>query len=496
MNTLWCVFRRAKSGGVDTVPGHETPVPEEVREKVLDICFLSIVRLGDLSRWREYRRTGSETQDWRAAMGFYDLATVINPDSGYPHNQLAVLASSSKQDPLKIIYHYYRSLTSKQPHEGAQNNLDLEFERIMSSFNPDLDDSGLGQKLLGGLASRIVTLHGTCLKGAQLSKQNNIESRTMHELVECLKVWPMSVMLRRIVIVNLAAEYQSAAHLGSKLPYGLQPLTTDMHQESPTDTSLSTTKYNLLMTNVATLRNLLRLLNQDTITHLANLQWTRIVPVNRVTQLMKPILPALRLYSNWLLYSLPALTRYYESGEFFTELCKDIRGLWLSYTIALNTLIRFFPDSDLVVVDYLLEEDEDTIGFMPFTAPDLRHRYFHPNGTKKPKGSLVRRMLPNQEMLARIKDLIADAMLLAEPGRSPMRVGYTSSQQPMFVYQPSPQFEEWRPSSNHNSNTITDGHPEPIPYQHTLFESSEPDVTPRTPPTRTFDDELDNPFFP
>ena len=47
---------------------------------VLSSCFFTLIRLGDLSRWWEQRKPEGGPQRAQA-MGFYDLASTMRPDS-------------------------------------------------------------------------------------------------------------------------------------------------------------------------------------------------------------------------------------------------------------------------------------------------------------------------------------------------------------------------------------------------------------------------------
>ncbi len=53
---------------------------------------------------------------------YYRQSLQLIPDSGNPHNQLAVLATYTDDD-FEAIYHYFRSLAVSNPFVTAKDNL-------------------------------------------------------------------------------------------------------------------------------------------------------------------------------------------------------------------------------------------------------------------------------------------------------------------------------------------------------------------------------------
>ncbi len=94
----------------------------------------------------------------------------------------------------------------------------------------------------------------------------------------------------------------------------------------------------------------------------------------------------------------------------------QVKGLWKIYANALTLLVSTFPVSGLPSsVEYLLEEDEDTLGFKPFMNENIQRRYYSEDtGSQKPRwhDHGVHRHHPNLEMLGRVRDLLTDGMVL------------------------------------------------------------------------------------
>ncbi|KAF3585503.1 hypothetical protein F2Q69_00028160 [Brassica cretica] len=105
---------------------------EESEGKRRFLCHRFYICLGDLERYREqYLKTHGHC-DWSTAATHYLEAAKSWPDSGNPHNQLAVLATYVG-DEFLALYHCVRSLAVKEPFPGASNNLLLLFEKNRSS---------------------------------------------------------------------------------------------------------------------------------------------------------------------------------------------------------------------------------------------------------------------------------------------------------------------------------------------------------------------------
>ncbi|KAG2303782.1 hypothetical protein Bca4012_062755 [Brassica carinata] len=111
---------------------YHNAVSEESGGKSRFLCHRFYICLGDLERYKEqYLKTHGHC-DWSTAATYYLEAAKSWPDSGNPHNQLAVLATYVG-DEFLALYHCVRSLAVKEPFPGASNNLLLLFEKNRSS---------------------------------------------------------------------------------------------------------------------------------------------------------------------------------------------------------------------------------------------------------------------------------------------------------------------------------------------------------------------------
>jgi len=132
----------------------------------------------------------------------------------------------------------------------------------------------------------------------------------------------------------------------------------------------------------------------------------------KLTAVLRRVLPGLRHYSSWLISNATILA----AGVGDTMLTVQVKGLWKIYANALTLLVSTFPVSGLPSsVEYLLEEDEDTLGFKPFMNENIQRRYYSEDtGSQKPRwhDHGVHRHHPNLEMLGRVRDLLTDGMVL------------------------------------------------------------------------------------
>ena len=194
-------------------------IQPELRPVVLESCFYALIRLGDLSRWREQLRIEGEA-NWDPAIGFYDLASTIRPESGFPHNQLAVVAAA-KKDTLRVILHFYRALTAKDPHPTAEKNLDLEFKKIMFSPIPRPATSGYlpgePKQILENLIRWFAHLHGKCRQPGVLSEVQELEHRVIGYLTVNTKDLFMPWILMQICLINHLAEYAACQQAKGKV---------------------------------------------------------------------------------------------------------------------------------------------------------------------------------------------------------------------------------------------------------------------------------------
>lgn len=131
---------------------------------------------------------------------------------------------------------------------------------------------------------------------------------------------------------------------------------------------------------------------------------------DKVTVVARRVLPALRNYSSWLLTVSHLLVAYKEEKD--TPLAVQVTEFWKIYANTLTLLASTFDVVNLPEIDYLLEEDEETLCFEPLNKETTSRRYLDMNGQRKPRmyNSGIERSHPNIEMLYRIREFVIDGL--------------------------------------------------------------------------------------
>lgn len=187
-----------------------------MRKCILVSCHATLIRLGDLSRYRETELVTKE-RNWGPAIGYYDLATVIYPASGASHNQLAVIALADANH-LRATYHLYRALSAQEPHPTARGNLEIEFRKVTSLWAKgeliQHDDAGIPGR---ALAPWFVYLHAQCYRGMDFPEHDELESEVLNQLAVDLKERPLDGTLQKLCLINIAAEDFSRTRLDGNI---------------------------------------------------------------------------------------------------------------------------------------------------------------------------------------------------------------------------------------------------------------------------------------
>ena len=131
----------------------------------------------------------------------------------------------------------------------------------------------------------------------------------------------------------------------------------------------------------------------------------------KLTAVTRRVLASLRQYSSWLVSNASILAA--QAGD--ASLSVEVREFWKIYASTLTLLASTFSVSELPSIEYLLEEDVDTLGFKPFMNEHTTRRY-HSADSESPRPKFydqgVKRNHPNVEMYGRIRDFLTDGMFL------------------------------------------------------------------------------------
>ncbi|KAK3725505.1 hypothetical protein LTR37_000475 [Vermiconidia calcicola] len=399
---LEAVAHQVKNDGAGE--SSQTSASPELRAKVLSSCHQTLIYLGDLSRYRASEKL-DKNPDFGPAIGYYGLACTLSPSNGMGHHQQAVVALEQRNH-LRAIYHLYRAIVVEQPHPHAAKNLKLEFNKVNAAWDrgelihkaaPN-DPESSKRTLVGWF----VRLHSMCYRGEPFRGYDELEREVLGQLSTEIKQRSLNATLTRMVMVNLAAQYNAG----------------EQFQENPIQQNQNAFLH-FFRINIRTFTTLLRVYydNLRTVdTVMADAEGEDAVQLgSRLTDITRRTLPALRLYSAWLL----PITHLLDGLSEDETLKEAIDQFWPIYAKAVDLIATVFPIwdlEDLPEVSYLMEEDADTLGFKPLVDEKTKKIWCNKQtGATKPRFSDrgIVRASADEEMLARVKDLLFDGLFLA-----------------------------------------------------------------------------------
>lgn len=168
-------------------------------------CHSTLLRLGDLSRYRNAVRT--KNKSWDTALNYYALANELCPDNGLAYNQMAVIAVSDK-DHMNALYYLYRALAINEPSPMAHNNLLIQMRKIQDEWSGNKQVTARTPPTgTEGLETWFVRLHTKMYKGHMFDGYNELEHEVLGQLQIILRQKNVSEMLNKFVMVNVGAEY-------------------------------------------------------------------------------------------------------------------------------------------------------------------------------------------------------------------------------------------------------------------------------------------------
>lgn len=175
---------------------------------------------------------------------------------------------------------------------------------------------------------------------------------------------------------------------------------------------------NFLRLNVATFNTLL-LVFQPELERVTVNRDKPINPTEYISAVGRRMLPALRLYSKWLLVSHEKLHNTLDDNEKSVQ----TKQLWQTYANTLSLLAATFDVEQLPRLDYLLEEDEDLLGFLPLAGAlkGDEHTIEYPVERLLPKLD-KEKVHPNEEQLSRVLLLLEDGLTLCSNPSAPIAV--------------------------------------------------------------------------
>lgn len=125
----------------------------------------------------------------------------------------------------------------------------------------------------------------------------------------------------------------------------------------------------------------------------------------RITAVLRRLLPSLRIMSRWLKSHIEYVGRLAPASP---EVARSVSSFWASYKRLMFALAQVFPLAQLPELDQPLEEDRDMRGFSPLRGHRASANF---DETQPPTNGEVH---PNEEQLMRLADLLVDVKLLMQ----------------------------------------------------------------------------------
>ncbi|KAI5209481.1 hypothetical protein E4T39_00778 [Aureobasidium subglaciale] len=389
------IARRVRS---DPVPkSSKRPLSSHIQAAVTLSCHQTLIYLGDLFRYRAAERLDKDP-DWGPAIGYYALAASLRPESGLAFHQQSVVAFE-QGDYLRSTYYLYRSINVIEPHPNAIPNLELQFKKITTGWQKgDLVPKHSPQDQVASrkaLLSWFIRFHSLSYNGQLFPGYDELEREVLTRTVTEMKARTLDGLLSKMSLINFCAQATAGSQFESK---------PDQHK-------FMQSYFFFLRLNVKFFTAILQTYHDNLEEHIQEHTTTSDL-IDRVTDVARHVLPALRLYSTWLLSNAHIVTARVGDEPIQEALVR----FWHVYAKTLSVMASSFSFRELSEVPYQLEEDVDVYGLKPLNSDRSCKIWLHV-ATGEPKAKHddegVTRLKLDEEMLGRVRELLFDALLLA-----------------------------------------------------------------------------------
>lgn len=181
--------------------GPET-LPPVLRSQLLGSCYMTLVRLGDLARYRCQHSERASKSSFDTAMTFYGLASMLDPNDGSCHHQMAVLHQQQGQQ-LDVIYRFHRSISILKPYALGPSNLDRALERYEAPSN---SRRGSARDPSDAMTIWFLRLHASYAKGTAFTAKEELEKEVLHRLEMSVKAEEGDEgIVLKMILINMAA---------------------------------------------------------------------------------------------------------------------------------------------------------------------------------------------------------------------------------------------------------------------------------------------------
>ncbi|KAL8710971.1 MAG: hypothetical protein Q9220_004570 [cf. Caloplaca sp. 1 TL-2023] len=196
---------------IASTPDDQEDIAPEIRATLLQSCQQALIHLGDLSRYRESElNPKGKAKNWGPAIDYYNLAKEIDPSSGIPHNQLAIVYKAQGEH-ARALYHLYRTLGAAEPLPTALDNLHIQLKKMREAWEQDLQqnaDEGLKENLSSSLECSSSLLHSLYFGQKNIDGCEESERKMLGQLVTGLQEPSLeTACISRLMLSNIAADF-------------------------------------------------------------------------------------------------------------------------------------------------------------------------------------------------------------------------------------------------------------------------------------------------
>lgn len=385
----------------------------EEGEKKLQLVYKGLICLGDLERYKEqYDKSRGRDGTFDKAITYYEVARGLQPDNGTAFNQLAVIDGYLGEG-FDCTYHYYRALAVRQPFPSGDVNLERVLKRAFERWRADREVGTGVDGFKRDVLSACAILHlragwvETSAADPRTSHFVKLYDGVMGEFAELVK----ERKLPSGVIVKTAAMV-IGAHWCSRLG-----------RDANEDEERAKRRRNVEELALKLLLGVFGVLMKTAGEQVAEALRTHkesdesavadddeVVPdlAQRITPVLRRILPSLRIMSRWLKCHLEYVNRLGERS--------DVGAFWGEYKAFTGALGTLFPLVQLPTLQGPLEEDVDMRGFLPLrrSLSDESSGGAGENGADSTED-----IHPNEQQLMRIADLLVDVKLVVKGDTGP-----------------------------------------------------------------------------
>ncbi|RFU80329.1 telomerase activating est1 [Trichoderma arundinaceum] len=410
-----------------------SPVSDDLQRKVLYSCHLTLVHLGDLTRYRVQAR--HKNSGYEGALLYYGLAHHLQPQSGFAFHQIGII-NLEQGNHLDVVYHFYRALAVDSPHPNAQLNLEAEFKTVLAPNGSKSRHNASAPQ--DHFTMWFVKLHAFFYKGEVFHQQDELEGEVMHRLEMACRNAASPNILLKMALVNMLAHY----------------IATAQYTENQTETSMRFYKYTLrfnvrfIHTFCKTFETELReaISSAEGLDHHLDTTETN----QEKTSVIEALLPVLRVYGMWLAARRREISSL--ADAFGAAIPAMIQTAAKIYTLL---CAEYYSLDNLKTCPYLLPEDIQILGFQPLNEeqlPEHCRAYCGEDGDRKPFSQTLEGC-PSQssERIGRILDILRCAYFLANENVFPMACTVEGSAL-IFEYQPTVEQPQAQPSTEQDTS--------------------------------------------